>query len=196
MNAVTPSKMTAEEYLAWEEQQPTKHEYYQEKVYAVYPMGGAEDSHNTVAGNICILFKSHLRGTPCRAYIADMKVKAEESDAYFYPDVFVTCEPRENTNEYHKSQPILIVEVLSPSTADYDRGDKFAAYRKISSLQEYVLLDPATGSVDLYRKNVEGLWVLHPSEGKTTIEFASIGLNANIADVFEDVEPTRPARLA
>lgn len=178
MNAVTPLKMTAEEYLAWEEQQPTKHEYYQGMVYEVYAMTGARDAHVTVSLNIAALFKSHLRGTPCRTYIADMKVKAEESDAYFYPDVFITCEPRDKTNEYHKSHPVLIVEVLSPSTADYDRGDKFAAYRKITSLQEYVLLDPSTGSVDLYRKNAEGLWVLHPSEGHTTIDFTSIGLTA------------------
>lgn len=196
MNAATPLKMTAEEYLAWEEQQPTKHEFYQGIVYEVYAMTGARDAHVTVSLNIATLFKSHLRGTPCRTYIADMKLQAEELDAYFYPDVFVTCDPRDKANEYHKAYPTLIVEVLSPSTADYDRGDKFAAYRKIDSLKEYALIDPATGSVDLFRKNEAGQWVLHPSEGKTAIEFASIGLTAAVADIFEDIEPTRPARPA
>jgi len=196
MNAVTPLKMTAEEYLAWEEQQPTKHEFYQGLVYEVYAMAGARDAHVTVSLNIASLFKSHLRGTPCRVYIADMKLQAEELDAYFYPDVFITCDPRDKANEYHKAYPTLIVEVLSPSTADFDRGDKFAAYRKMASLKEYALLDPATGSVDLFRKDETGRWALYPSEGQAMVEFASIGLSAAMADLFEDVEPTRPSRLA
>ena len=194
MNAVTPLKMTAEEYLAWEEQQPTKHEFYQGLVYEVYAMTGARDAHVTAAGNIFALFKSHLRGTPCRTYIADMKLQADELDSYFYPDVFVTCDPRDKASEYHKAYPLLIVEVLSPSTAGFDRGDKFAAYRKIASLKEYALVDTSNGAVDLFRKDDSGRWVLHPGEERETVEFASIGLTAALATLFEDVEFTSPPR--
>jgi Uma2 family endonuclease len=196
MDAVAPLKMTAEEYLAWEEKQPTKHEFYQGLVYEVYAMTGARDAHVTVTLNVAALFKSHLRGTPCRTYIADMKLQAEELDAYFYPDVFVTCDPRDKSSEYHKAYPTLIVEVLSPSTADYDRGDKFAAYRKIASLKEYVVINPSNGSVDLFRKSDTGCWTLHPTEGQTAVEFASIGLSAALADIFEDVEFSNPPRPA
>jgi len=191
MNAVTPLRMTAEEYLAWEEKQEAKHEFYQGLVYEVYAMTGARDAHVTVTLNIATLFKSHLRGTPCRTYIADMKLQADELDAYFYPDVFVTCDSRDKASEYHKSHPKLIVEVLSPSTAGYDRGDKFAAYRQLTSLEEYVLVDAAAFTVDLFRKDEQGRWVLYPSEGKDAVEFACIGLTAALADIFEDVEKTR-----
>lgn len=180
--------MTAEEYLAWEELQDTKHEYLNGMVYEVYAMAGAKDAHVTVTGNVFALAKAHLRGTPCRTYIADMKVQAHENSAYFYPDVFVTCDQRDRTNDYHKSFPKLIVEVLSHSTAGYDRGDKFAAYRKMPSLEEYVLIDPDKMTVDLFRKREDGLWVLYPSEGKDSVEFASIGLTASFADVFEDIQ--------
>jgi len=193
MNAAMPLKMTAEEYLAWEEQQETKHEFYQGMAYDVYPMTGARDAHVSVTLNVAALFKSHLRGSPCRTYIADMKLQAEELDAYFYPDVFVTCDPRDKASEYHKAFPSLIVEVLSPSTAGFDRGDKFAAYRKIASLREYVVIDPSSGAVDLFRKDESGCWVLHPGEDSETVEFASIGLSAAKADIFEDVELKGPA---
>ncbi|CAG0954660.1 hypothetical protein GPROT1_00345 [Gammaproteobacteria bacterium] len=196
MNAVTPLKMTAEEYLAWEEKQETKHEFYHGLVYEVYAMTGARDAHVTATLNVAALFKSHLRGTPCRTYIADMKLQAEESDAYFYPDVFVTCDGRDKASEYHKSFPKLIVEVLSPSTAGYDRGDKFAAYRRLASLEEYVLVDAARFSVDLFRKDALGRWVLYPSEGMETVEFASIGLTVSLAGIFEDVEPGSPAQAS
>lgn len=192
MNPIPKKTMTAEEYLAWEEQQPTKHEFYQGIVYEVYAMTGARDAHVAVSLNLASLLKAHLRGTPCRTYIADMKLKPAEGEDYFYPDVFVTCDERDRASEYHKSYPKLIVEVLSPSTADFDRGGKFAAYRKIASLQEYVIVDAGRWSVDVFRKNEGGRWVLWPSEGLEQIEFASIGLTASLADIFEDVEPDPP----
>jgi Uma2 family endonuclease len=196
MNAVPKTYMTAEEYLAWEELQETKHEYLNGMVYEVYAMAGAKDAHVTITLNVASLLKAHLRGTPCRTYIADMKLQADEDSAYFYPDVFVTCDPRDRISEYHKSYPKLIVEVLSPSTAGYDRGDKFAAYRKMPSLEEYVVIDPAKLTVDLFRKREDGLWVLYPSEGQNAVEFASIGLSASFADLFEDVQVEDAAALA
>lgn len=195
MNAVPKTYMTAEEYLAWEELQETKHEYLNGMVYEVYAMTGAKDAHVTIAGNVFALIKAHLRGTPCRTYIADMKLQADKGSAYFYPDVFVTCDSRDRASEFHKSYPKLIVEVLLPSTAGYDRGDKFAAYRQMPSLEEFVVIDPAKLTVDLFRKREDGLWVFYPSEGQNAVEFASIGLTASLADLFEDVQAEDAAAL-
>jgi Uma2 family endonuclease len=192
MNAIPKQTMTAEEYLAWEEKQETKHEFYQGIVYEVYAVTGARDAHVAVSLNIASLLKTHLRGKPCRVYIADMRLKLAEADDYFYPDVFVTCDERDGASEYHKSHPKLIVEVLSPSTADYDRGEKFAAYRRIAELQEYAVVDATRFAVDLFRKDETGHWVLWPSDGLESVEFASIGLTAAMAELFEDVRPPTP----
>jgi Uma2 family endonuclease len=181
--------MSAEEYLAWEAQQETKHEFLAGLVYEVYAKVGARDAHVTVAGNAFALLKNHLRGTPCRTYISDMKLQVQGADAWFYSDVFVTCDERDRASEYSKSFPVLVIEVLSPSTADYDRGGKFAIYRKIETLQEYALIDPGRRSVDLFRRDGSGHWVLYPSDGESEIDFASIDLRAALADLFEDVEP-------
>ncbi|MFM8331566.1 MAG: Uma2 family endonuclease [Candidatus Methylumidiphilus sp.] len=193
MNAVVMKKMTVEEYLAWEELQDTKHEFLNGMAYDVYAMAGARDAHVTVSLNIASLVKSHLRGTPCRTYISDMKLQVDAVGSYFYPDVFVTCDERDRANEKQKSHPKLIVEVLSPPTTGFERGEKFAIYRKIASLQEYAVVDASRRTVDLFRKDEGGHWVLWPSDGLDAMEFASIGLIASLADIFEDVEsPASP----
>ncbi len=179
------SHYTADEYLAFESENAEKHEYINGEIYA---MAGASDAHVTVSLNVAAALKNHLRNTPCRSFIADMKLHVRETDAYFYPDVFVTCKdtfpPRGNI----KTDATLIVEVLSPSTEAYDRGVKFAHYRYLSGLQEYLLIDIQTRTVDLYRKGEDGLWVLHPYQAKDTLELASVGLSLPIEEIiFEDV---------
>ena len=191
MNTAALKIMTLEEYLAWEEQQPTKHEFLNGLVYDVYAMTGAKDSHVTISGNVFALCKSHLRGSLCRTFISDMKLQVEAANASFYPDVFITCDERDRSSEYYKAYPVLIVEVLSPSTAGFDRGSKFAAYRQIDSLKEYALIDPANFSVDLFRKDDSGHWVLYPYQKGSIVEFASIDLKAPFEAIFEDVEPTQ-----
>ncbi|MGD9889450.1 MAG: Uma2 family endonuclease [Halothiobacillaceae bacterium] len=177
---------TADEYLAFEHESDEKHEYIHGEIYA---MAGASDAHVTVSLNIAAALKAHLRGTPCRSFISDMKLRVEATDAYFYPDVFVTCRDTFPTRSDIKTDATLIVEVLSPSTAGYDRGAKFAHYRYLPSLQEYLLIDIQTRTADLFRKRDDGLWVLHPYQAKDTLELASIGLSLAIEHViFEDVE--------
>lgn len=177
---------SAEDYLAWEAGQECRHEYLDGQVFA---MCGASDAHQTVAGNVFVQLRSHLHGTPCRAFLSGMKLRVEACNAFFYPDVFVSCSPRDQTAEsaYFKSEPLLVVEVLSESTAAYDRGGKFARYRRLDSLREYVLIDPAAFSVDVFRRDADGHWVLHPFEGGADVELASIGLNVPMAVLFEDV---------
>ena len=187
MNAVPEPSFSGEDFLAWEAHQPVKHEFLAGEVFA---MAGARDAHVTIAGNVFMLLRAHTRGTPCRTYIADMKLRVAAADAYFYPDVFVTCDPRDQMTDTWKSFARLVVEVLSDSTAGYDRGRKFQNYRQLDSLQEYVVIDPDARTVDVFRRVADRQWALHPYEGETTAEFASLGCLAPLELIFEDVPPS------
>lgn len=184
MNAAEKLPFSAQDYLDWENLQTTKHEYVQGETFA---MAGAGEAHVTISLNVAAALKQHLRGTPCRTYIADMKVQAKAVDAFFYPDVFVTCSAADAARNDAKEDPTLVVEVLSPSTAAYDRGLKFEYYRRLPSLQEYVLIDTERASVDVFRRNESGLWVLHPFAAPASVELASVELSLPMALVYEDV---------
>ena len=158
-NPLLKPHFSPEEYLAWEAGQVEKHEYVDGEVFA---MAGAGEGHITVCLNVAMVLRQHLKGSPCRTFMADMKVQANADGAYFYPDVVVTCSASDAQDPLVKREPTLIVEVLSPSTAAYDRGEKFSRYRQLASLQEYVLVDTDTRATDVFRKRSDGLWVLHP----------------------------------
>ena len=182
----TTVKFSFKDYLAWEEKQLEKHEFVRGEVFA---MVGARQAHVIVSLNIASAFKNHLRGTTCRALMLDMKLRVEEADTGFYPDVAVTCDSRDqDANLVYIKHPLLLVEVLSDSTAAYDRGDKFADYRKLPSLQEYVIVDIDARRVECFRRNAENHWVLYDFTGDGECEFASIGLTMPLGLVFEDVE--------
>ncbi len=175
-------------YLAWEAEQSTKHEYHDGEVFA---MAGASDAHVTVAGNVYMALRNHLRGSPCSVFISDMKLRVEEDNAFFYPDVFVTCAESDRGQSHSKSAPVLVVEVLSPATSAYDRGAKFAAYRKLPTLREYALIDPERLSLDLFRREGDSKrWVLHPIEAGGHVEWASVGLQVPLEALYEDVPIT------
>lgn len=178
----------AQAYLAWEAEQSTKHEYHDREVFA---MAGASDAHVTVAGNVYMALRNHLRGSPCSVFISDMKLRVEEDNAFFYPDVFVTCADSDRGQSHSKSAPVLVVEVLSPATSAYDRGAKFAAYRKLPTLREYALIDPERLSLDLFRREGDSKrWVLHPIEAGGHVEWASVGLQVPLEALYEDVPIT------
>ena len=178
----------AQTYLAWEAEQSTKHEYHDGEVFA---MAGASDAHVTVAGNVYMALRNHLRGSPCSVFISDMKLRVEEDNAFFYPDVFVTCAESDRGQSHSKSAPVLVVEVLSPATSAYDRGAKFAAYRKLPTLREYALIDPERLSLDLFRREGDSKrWVLHPIEAGGHVEWASVGLQVPLEALYEDVPIT------
>jgi Uma2 family endonuclease len=173
-----------EDYLEGERVSPIKHEYRQGEIYA---MAGVIDAHVTIAGNIFALLRNHVRGKGCRAYTSDMKVRIERANSFYYPDVMVTCDDRDRTPEDFKRYPRLIVEVLSPSTAAFDRGDKFADYRTIETLQEYVLVSQDRLSVECFRRNSEGRWELYPYSEGEEVHFASVDFRCPIAVIYEDV---------
>lgn len=178
--------MTAADYLDWEETQEQRHEFVAGEVF---PMAGAEDWHVTVSLNIAMALRQHLRGGPCQTYISDMRLQVEAANAYFYPDVMVTGDAADHASRRFKSHPVLLVEVLSDSTGHYDRGGKFAQYRRIASLREFALVDIARRATDVYRKGADGLWVLHPFVGDESVLFASVDLQLPAHELFADVQP-------
>jgi len=180
---------TAEQYLAWEEQQAHKHEYLRGEVFAI---AGSSDAHVTISLNLAAALRAHLRGGPCRTYIADMKVEVDAANAYFYPDVFVTCDAADAQLPDRKRAPLLVAEVLSPSTAAFDRGAKFAWYRRLPSLREYLLIDTERLAVDLFRRDATGHWVLYPYAEGDTVELQSVALLLPVATIYEDARLDTP----
>lgn len=184
---------TADDYLAWETQQADKYYFANGEVFA---MAGAEDRHVTVCLNLAMALRQHLQGGPCRTYMADIKVQVEAANSYFYPDLLVTCSAADAQDRLVKREPSLVVEVLSPSTAAYDRGAKFTAYRLLPSLQEYALIDIDTRSTDVYRKGADGLWVLHPFGAGEGVKLASVDLLVPAASLFAELDEDPQAQAA
>lgn len=177
--------LTADEYLHLEDRSDTKHEYIDGQVYA---MAGASDAHVTIAGNLFALLRSHVRGSSCRVYIADMKARIESLNRFYYPDVMVTCDSRDIETSTYKRFPSLIVEVLSDSTEASDRGDKFVDYQELETLREYVLINTKRQRVECFRRNEQGLWVLQfYTPQVASFRLDSIGFEATLAALYEDV---------
>lgn len=183
-------RFDAAAYLAWEAEQPERHEFVDGEVYA---MTGARDAHNRVALNIAFSLKQALRGTPCRTFMSDMKLHIASADAYVYPDVFVTCHEadRAPAADLMKHHPSLVVEVLSDSTGAYDRGRKFELYRSIAGLAEVLFVQADRPQVDLFRLNpADGLWVLHPSSGlDARLSLTSLDVELPLAALYDEVLP-------
>jgi Uma2 family endonuclease len=185
-HAAVDMRMSAEEFLVWDQTQTIRHEFVRGEVSA---MAGAEEAHGVVCGNIYIALRAHLKGTPCRTSMADMKLRVEASDSFFYPDVMVTCSAGDVSDKLIKREPSLVVEVLSPSTAAYDRGDKFAAYRLLPSLREYLLVDTKARRCDLYRKGTDGLWVLHPFGSDQAVLLSSVDMTLSPEALWDELPP-------
>lgn len=181
--------ITADDYLAGEAVSPIRHEYVAGEIFA---MAGATEEHATIALNFAALLRAQVRGGPCRVYIADMKLRVEVADAFFYPDVFVTCDGRDASEPLAKRHPCLICEVLSESTEAYDRGDKFAAYRTLDSLSEYLLIDSRRRAVEVFRRQPDG-WLLAPVAPDGQLELACIGFRCAVDALYEDVVFMAPA---
>lgn len=177
--------LTPEEYLHLEEQNPIKHEYIDGQIYA---MAGASDAHVTIALNLATLLRSHVRGSGCRVYISDMKARIETLNRFYYPDVMVTCDSRDQETPTYKRFPTLIIEVLSDSTEAFDRGDKFADYQELSSLREYVLINSKRQRIECFRRNDEGLWVLQSYTAEQRLfKLNSINFEGTSEALYEDV---------
>jgi Uma2 family endonuclease len=182
--AVPAQKPTLLQYLDWENQQTDRHEFFRGEIFA---MVGARRVHGRVSLNLAVNLTLHLKGTGCQVFSETMKVLAAD-DAIFYPDVFVTCDAKDLKTEMVFRHPTLIVEVLSESTQAYDRGIKFAAYRQLASLREYVLIDPDSRRAEVFRRNERDLFELHDQTGAAELFLASVDLRLAMAEVFDGIE--------
>ena len=151
-------------------------------------MTGASIRHNIIAGNLYTALRTHLRGSPCRALMEGVKLYLKKERRYFYPDVMVTCDERDRRAELAIEHPKLVVEVLSDSTAAYDRGAKFAAYRKLTDLQEYLIVDIAQRRLELYRRAADH-WLMFDSAGSgPALQLQSVDMALSPAEAFEDLD--------
>lgn len=180
-----------QEYLDGEKVSPVKHEYRRGQVYA---MVGAKKPHIVIAGNLITQFNNDLEDSPCIVLNSDIKVRLEEADCYYYPDVAVTCDERDtNSTEDFILYPVLVVEVLSPLTAAFDRGEKFADYQTSPSLQEYVLIHQSQISVECFRRSESGSWSAETYQQGDEVYFASLDFRCNIASIYRKVPGLRNA---
>jgi len=179
----TQDFISVDDYIQGEQVSEVRHEYIGGQVYA---MSGGSEAHNVLSGNLYSAIRQHFRGKPCKIFMADMKLRLNiaEDDIFYYPDLLVTCDPSDN-EKYFKSQPVVLVEVLSPSTERVDRREKFLSYQRLPSLLEYILVDQEKMAVTLFRRNNE--WKPeHLSEGDT-LTLPSIDFALSLAEIYEDV---------
>lgn len=180
--------ITPEEYLALEEKADHKSEYFQGEIFA---LAGGSLKHNLIVGNIHAELKNALKAKPCRVLMSDMRLLVKRNGLYTYPDVMVICgkvEFVEGRNDT-VTNPIVIVEVLSPSTHSYDRVKKFARYKQLDSLREYVLVDSEQVHVTLLRRTESGMWTIEMcDERETIVRLESIGCELALARIYDQIE--------
>jgi len=184
MHVQTYKPLDEAEYLALEARSPVRHEYIAGDVFA---MTGASIRHNIIALNIATALRTHLRGTPCRALMEGVKLYLTKERSYFYPDVMVTCEPRLlelDAQVQVVDSPVLIVEVLSPSTEGIDHREKLRAYRTLPGLKEYAMVSQDECRVELHRRRGDIGWDIITFEPGDMVELASVELALPIAEVY------------
>jgi Uma2 family endonuclease len=186
MSQAAINKLSRDEYLAQEEQSEVRHQFFNGEVFA---MTGGTFNHSAIAGNLYLSLGTRLGGKSCRPMNGDMRIHTP-SGLDTYPDVSVFCgKPELSDNQRTLHNPVVIFEVLSPSTRNYDRGDKFVHYRSIPTLQDYVLIDPDAIGVEHFRRSEDGQeWVLHDyRELSDLLPLPSIGLDLPLAEIYRDL---------
>lgn len=173
-----------EDYLRFEADGPVRHEYIGGTLYA---MAGSSEQHHLISMNVANACFNHLRGGPCKTYMADFKVRLRinDEDVFYYPDVMVAC-GREGVEKYYLRHPKLIVEILSESTEGTDRREKLLSYQQIASLDEYVLVAQDRYEVTLHRR-ADAWRPLVLTSPTDTIELRSISLSISVAGIYEGV---------
>ena len=193
MSAVmnTPRFADGEAYLAWEALQTERHEYVGGEIWA---MTGARATHNTITLNAFYFLRMALKGKSSRVYGIDLKLHINAAGDYLYPDAMVTCDPRDRQpgEDRFISHPWLIAEVLSDSTAAYDRGRKFELYRNIATLTHYLLIEQDRPHAELFFKNELAQWVLQPLAASDAMQIDALGQPWPVASLFEDVDFSPP----
>lgn len=187
MSAVPTPRYTLQEYVAREEVAEYKSEFYRGQIFA---MSGGTVRHNTISINFAAALKTRLRGSGCRAFASDQRIRVPSDDFDTYPDASVVCGELEidEIDRNAITSPRLFVEVLSPSTESYNRGKKFDLYRDAESLREYILVSQDEPHVERFIKQSDGSWNLLVYKGlEAILELPSISCSIPLAEIFEDV---------
>ncbi len=176
--------MTPSAYLTWEADQERRYEYFDGQVFA---MVGGSLAHGRIGLNLCFLLKPQAQSRGCITFNSDCKVGLSEHGPFTYPDVSVSCDERDRTARQFIQFPCLIAEVLSPGTEAYDRGGKFALYRQIKTLQEYLLVGSEAKTVELFRRNPRDSWEYIPYAEGARIELGCLGMSLTMGQIYEGV---------
>lgn len=175
---------TIEDYLKMEEKSSQKHEYYQGEIFA---MAGATPDHNLITSNIMMSLARRIGNSSCRILTSDQRVHVEKNTLFTYPDLTIVCDKPIYYKEMNLVNPAIIVEVLSPSTKNYDRGDKFRLYQDLPTLQEYLLVDSQSVLVEHFHKDSTGDWAAHKYDKLgESISIGVIGASLSLDDMYRD----------
>jgi len=188
MCAVPKTRLTAEEYLVRERKADFKSEFYQGEMFA---MAGASRFHNRAKENMIIEVGSRLKGGPCQSFSSDQRVLVDFTGLYTYPDIVIVCgEPEfDPLDRETMTNPTAIIEVLSPSTKDYDRGAKFRQYQQIPTFKEYILVAQDEAVCERFLRQADGSWALVSFVGlEDTLKFATIPASIPLADIYAGIE--------
>lgn len=191
MSTVPIRRISPEEYLALERQAERKSEFYDGEIFA---MAGASRKHNLIALNVAAELRQQLKDKPCEVYPSEIRTRVPNGP-YVYPDVVVVCsEPQFEDNGLDTlTNPLVVIEVLSETTADFDRGTKFRYYRRIESLREYIVIDQAEPFVERHSRGADNVWRLDERTGlAAALTVESLGCTLSLSDIYLKVSfPTK-----
>ena len=196
MVAMPVPRCTPAEYLKYEREAEFRSEFLDGHIVAT---AGGSPAHDSISGNVFASVHGQLRGGPCRPYTSGMRMGVRPVNSYFYPDVAIVCGEPLFDDDWRDTilNPTVVIEVLSPSTEAFDRGDKFAAFRQLDSLREYVLISQDKRRVELYRRQAEGTWILiEASAPESELRLESVQCHIPLADIYESVEFSPPPPIS
>jgi Uma2 family endonuclease len=185
--AYSKQKIYIEEYLEMENTSIEKHEYYRGEIFA---MSGAKMPHNRISSNLMITLGQKLKGKKCQPYGSDARIHIESNTLFTYPDISIICGEviTLNNDDYNVLNPAVIIEILSPSTKNYDRGEKFKLYRDITTLKEYILVDSESIHIEVFRLNETRHWELEEYNTITDhLSIKAIDETVSISEIYEGV---------
>jgi Uma2 family endonuclease len=179
------SKYTIEEYLAMERVSIEKHEYFRGEIFN---MAGAGGRHNIISINIIGVLVNQLKGKTCQPFGSDMRINIPQNTLFTYPDISIVCGEIDfsDFDEETATRPIVLIEILSPSTKNYDRGEKFKLYRDIPTLKEYILVDSESILIEAFRLNKQGHWELEEYKSlDSTLSMPIIDVQVSLAEIYD-----------
>jgi Uma2 family endonuclease len=185
--AYSKQKMSVQEYLELENAADEKHEYYKGEIFA---MSGAKVSHVIISDNILTVLKQKLKGKSCKPFGSDLRIHIEANTLFTYPDISIVCGEiiTLNNDDYNVLNPTVIIEVLSKSTKNYDRGEKFKLYRDIVTLKEYILVDSESMHIEIFRLNKNDHWELEEYNSPTdAVIIKAINETVFLSEIYDGV---------